>query len=340
MRRSVLRKSGEPVRVLRLAQPTGPAMLTRVGANEARMTSCWCSQPYRRIEAQYLPGLVERVHQGADAAFAAPSGAARPLSNRARRWLFHSLARPVTRNRFHDLGCGVAALRRDALLDTPIYGDFFRFLPTLMQREGFEVVELPAQQHPGDVGLRFYGPAAYLPRGGGPARELLPGSVYRAPAPVLRLDRTGAGRHRDNPARNSAGATNRRRGHRQPACAAARHAFFLALGIQSIALGLVAEIIVHLSAPTRRPYRLARSGFPPTATIPPDEWIRRRIATDSRSTFCPPAGCRGLSARAHPEPDGTPDDRTRIGSRHSGRCTRCRPVCCSPASRLRPCGGR
>ena len=34
---------------------------------------------------------------------------------------------------------------------------------------------------------------------------------------------------------------------------------FLALGIQSIALGLVAEIIVHLSAPTRRPYRLARS---------------------------------------------------------------------------------
>ena len=33
---------------------------------------------------------------------------------------------------------------------------------------------------------------------------------------------------------------------------------FLALGIQSIALGLVAEIIVHLSAPTRRPYRLAR----------------------------------------------------------------------------------
>jgi dolichol-phosphate mannosyltransferase len=31
----------------------------------------------------------------------------------------------------------------------------------------------------------------------------------------------------------------------------------LALGVQAIALGLVAEIIVHLSAPTRRGYRLA-----------------------------------------------------------------------------------
>jgi dolichol-phosphate mannosyltransferase len=33
----------------------------------------------------------------------------------------------------------------------------------------------------------------------------------------------------------------------------------LALGVQSIAVGLVAEIIVHVSAPTRRPYRLART---------------------------------------------------------------------------------
>ena len=119
----VLRKSGEPVRVLRLAQPAGPAMLTRVGATEAKNDLLLVLPAYRRIEAQYLPGLVERVQQGADAAFAARVGRREPLPNRARRWLFHSLARPVTSNRFHDLGCGVAALRRDALLDTPIYGE-------------------------------------------------------------------------------------------------------------------------------------------------------------------------------------------------------------------------
>jgi hypothetical protein len=75
----VLRKSGEPVRVLRLAQPTGPAMLTRVGANEAKNDLLLVLPAYRRIEAQYLPGLVERVHQGADAAFAARVGRREPL---------------------------------------------------------------------------------------------------------------------------------------------------------------------------------------------------------------------------------------------------------------------
>jgi len=253
----VLRKSGEPVRVLRLAQPTGPAMLTRVGAIEAKNDLLLVLPAYRRIEAQYLPGLVERVHQGADAAFAARVGRREPLSNRARRWLFHSLARPVTRNRFHDLGCGVAALRRDALLETPIYGDFFRFLPTLMQREGFEVVELPAQQHPGDVGVRFYGPAAYLRAAVDllgsyflarfterPLRffgliGLLLGGIGAILLVILLVQRIGG-----------VGIANR------PALLLGT--LFLALGIQSIALGLVAEIIVHLSAPTRRPYRLAR----------------------------------------------------------------------------------
>jgi len=247
--------------VLRLAQPAGPAMLTRVGATEAKNDLLLVLPAYRRIEAQYLPGLVERVHQGADAAFAARVGRREPLPNRARRWLFHSLARPVTRNRFHDLGCGVAALRRDALLDTPIYGDFFRFLPTLMQREGFEVVELPAQQHPEDVGLRFYGPAAYLRAAVDllgsyflarfterPLRffgliGLVLGGIGAILLAILLVQRIGG-----------VGIANR------PALLLGT--LFLALGIQSIALGLVAEIIVHLSAPTRRPYRLARLDSP------------------------------------------------------------------------------
>jgi len=127
----------------------------------------------------------------------------------------------------------------------------------LMQREGFEVVELPAQQHPGDVGVRFYGPAAYLRAAVDllgsyflarfterPLRffgliGLLLGGIGAILLVILLVQRIGG-----------VGIANR------PALLLGT--LFLALGIQSIALGLVAEIIVHLSAPTRRPYRLAR----------------------------------------------------------------------------------
>ena len=126
-----------------------------------------------------------------------------------------------------------------------------------MQREGFRVVESPIRQHPDDVGFRLYGAAAY----------------FRAAVDLLGI--YFLARFTERPLRffgliglllslagafllivllvqrlNGVGIANR------PALVLGT--LLLALGIQSIALGLVAEIIVHLNAPSRIPYRLAR----------------------------------------------------------------------------------
>ena len=256
-----LRAAGAPIRILQLAQAADLARLTHAGATHAAHERLLLLLPYRRIEADGLAGLLAALDAGADAAFAARSPERERPAARFHRRLFHLLARPVSRGSFRDLGSGVGAVQRDALLATPAYGDFFRFLPALMKREGYEVVEVAAVRHPSDVRPTIYRPVVYLRAvvdllgiffltrfTERPLRFFglfglllaLPGFAILGVLLFQRLE--------------GVGIANR------PALLLGT--LLLALGVQAIALGLVAEIIVHLSAPTRRGYRLAPGSDP------------------------------------------------------------------------------
>jgi dolichol-phosphate mannosyltransferase len=251
-----LRDAGEPIRVLRVAQPTGSGVLLRVGTTEASHETMILLPPVRRITAASLPPLIAALN-GADAVFASRQGPNRNLFNRLQRRGYNAFARFATRGRFEDLGCGVGVIRRDALREAPVYGEFLRFLPLLLQREGFTVISAPAEQHESYSGLRLHRPSSYMQ------------------ALVDLLGYYFLSRFTERPLRffGFIGLLSAAAGlitlavlfgqKLQGQGIADRPSLLLgtlllALGVQSIAVGLVAEIIVHVSAPTRRPYRLAR----------------------------------------------------------------------------------
>jgi hypothetical protein len=252
----VLRDAGEPIRVLRVAQPTGSGMLVRVGATEARHDTIVLLPASYRITAESLPRVIAALGAN-DAVFASRRDIAPNLFNRFQRRAYNVLARFATRGQFDDLGCGVGVIRRDALRDVPMYGEFIRFLPLLLQREGFTVVSTLADQHPSNHRIRLHRPSSYVQAfvdllgfyflsrfTERPLRffgfigtvSAIAGLVILGLLLVQRLQ--------------GQGIANR------PALLLGT--LLLALGVQSVAVGLVAEIIVHVSAPSRRPYRLAR----------------------------------------------------------------------------------
>lgn len=146
-------------------------------------------------------------------------------------------------------------MRREVLSEIPLYGDFFRFLPVLAIREGYQVEEIDAPQHSSDVKTRVYSPGIYL-------RRLIDvfGLFFLARFTYKPLRFFGM-----------IGGTlvvfgglvlvvlflQRLAG--EPL--AGRPLLLLGvlmftLGVQAIALGLIGEIIVHFNAPARSPYRV------------------------------------------------------------------------------------
>jgi len=56
-----------------------------------------------------------------------------------------------------DAGCTFRAIRRDALVEVPIFNGMHRFLPTLLRLQGFKVAEIPVNHRPRTRGESKYG---------------------------------------------------------------------------------------------------------------------------------------------------------------------------------------
>ncbi|MGH7541279.1 MAG: hypothetical protein ACRELC_09790 [Gemmatimonadota bacterium] len=248
--------AGEPIRILEFAGSIGEANLLRFAGERSHGRVIVTLPAYYRVGAEALPRLINEVDGGADLAMARRWPRADGRINRLQSRAFNAILRKLIGQPLHDVACGVQAMRREVLEGSPLYGDFFRFLPVLAGREGFRVVEIEAAQHPRDRRTRVYSPGMYLRRlidifglfflvrftekplrffgliGGAAA---LVGAIVLG---ILFVQRQFGGQPLAS----------------RPMLLVGILAF--SLGIQAIALGLIGEIIVHLHAASTRRYRV------------------------------------------------------------------------------------
>ncbi|HEX5962220.1 MAG TPA: glycosyltransferase [Gemmatimonadales bacterium] len=250
-----LARENENVRLLRFARSFGETAALRLGIEKSRGDLVLTLPAYFQVQPEGIRLLLEAISGGADMVVASRSPRLDSWLNRLQSRAFHSILASVSDQRFHDMACGVRAMRRNVAEALPLYGDLHRFIPALALREGFRVEEVSVPQHPGDARTRLYRPGVYLRRlldiaaffflakfTEKPLRFFgLVGSLFLSAGTILSLvlfiQRV-----------EGQGIANR------PALLLA--VLFLALGVQLMGLGLVGEIIVHLRAPHRRAYRV------------------------------------------------------------------------------------
>jgi glycosyltransferase involved in cell wall biosynthesis len=250
-----LSRKKEGVRILRFAREFGETAALRIGIEKSRGDLVLTLPAYFQVQPEGVGLLLDAMAGGADMAVANRSPRLDNWLNRMQSRAFHRIIGGVTDQQFHDMACGMRAMRRAVAEALPLYGDLHRFIPALALREGYRVDEVPVAQHPDDARTRVYRPGVYFRRlldiaaffflakfTERPLRFFgLVGSVFLASGAVLSLvlliQRF-----------EGQGIANR------PALLLA--VLLVALGVQLLGLGLVGEIIVHLRAPHRRAYRV------------------------------------------------------------------------------------
>jgi glycosyltransferase involved in cell wall biosynthesis len=63
----------------------------------------------------------------------------------------------VTGDRLRDAGCTYRLIRREALVEIPVFNGMHRFLPTLIKAQGGTVAEIPINDRPRRAGVSKYG---------------------------------------------------------------------------------------------------------------------------------------------------------------------------------------
>src|SRR6185312_2635248 len=146
-----LGREHESVRLLSFARRFGETAALRLGIERSRGDVIVTLPAYFQVQPEGLGLLLDALQAGADVVVANRSPRRDSWLNQLQSRAFHRMLGGVTDRRFHDMGCGVRALRRPVAETLPLYGDLHRFIPALALREGHRVEEVPVPQHPNDA---------------------------------------------------------------------------------------------------------------------------------------------------------------------------------------------
>ena len=244
------------IRVLQFARSGDRAGMLATGFARARGAILFTLPARFDSDLLAIGDLHAAITDGADLAFASRTLGRAGGSARLQSKLFNRAVSLASGRRFRDVTSETRALRREVAEETPIYGDFNRYLPLLAERLGFRVDEIPARPHARATSLPLHPPRIYLWR----AIDLLSiffisrftrhplrlfgvvGSVFAALGALILLvaaiQRFGGTPLADRPI-------------------LVLGTLLVGLGVQAFTIGLLGEMILFFYARSIRDYRIA-----------------------------------------------------------------------------------
>jgi len=156
-------EDGEPITTLVFAKWYGGATVLSAAFDHASGDVIVTLPAYHQIEPQAIPSLFPPLEEN-DMIVVRRWPREDGLATRIQVRTFHAVLRGMLGFDFNDLGCSVAAFRKEILDIVDLYGDQHRFLPVLTSHRGFKVKEIEAPQTKQDMFQSHLSIGAYVNR--------------------------------------------------------------------------------------------------------------------------------------------------------------------------------
>jgi dolichol-phosphate mannosyltransferase len=110
-------------------------------------------------DPKYLPALLGALKSGARIGLAAGQRVDRKATGfkKLQSRVANEVRMMILKDDTRDTGCGLKALRRDVYLGLPYFDGMHRFMPALVQRDGYDVVHVDVIDRPRQHGTSNYG---------------------------------------------------------------------------------------------------------------------------------------------------------------------------------------
>ena len=160
-----LKKEYQHIKVIALNRWFGEATALAVGFEHASGAIILTLSSYFQVEPHEVHRMLKKlVADKYDLVISRRCPRIDSLFNRVQSWVFHRLTQMLTGMKYHDISCGLRAMKRKVTREIRLYGDLHRFIPLLAYQQGFKIAEVPVQQSPHDLKRRIYTPGVYLRR--------------------------------------------------------------------------------------------------------------------------------------------------------------------------------
>jgi glycosyltransferase involved in cell wall biosynthesis len=103
-----------------------------------------------------IPLLLEKMSEGYDVVSGWRYQRQDPWSKKIPSRIANMLRKILIQDNIHDSGCSLKAYRRDCFHDIDLFGEMHRFMPALLELEGYRVSEVKVSHHPRVHGVTKY----------------------------------------------------------------------------------------------------------------------------------------------------------------------------------------
>ena len=155
---------GERISILQLNGSFGESASLTLGFERARGEKILTLAAYFQVDPRGIGPALAALDEGVDLVVGRRFPRIDSFFNRIQSRLFHWFVRRLTSTDFHDISCGFRAMRRRVPRELHLYGGLHRFVPVLAMSRGFSVREMPIEQRSEDRRTRVHGAGAYLGR--------------------------------------------------------------------------------------------------------------------------------------------------------------------------------
>jgi glycosyltransferase involved in cell wall biosynthesis len=162
--RELQRESPHEVVIVLLGGAFGESAALTVGLERARGVRIVTLAAYFQVEPRGVGAAFAALDAGTDMVVGRRYPRIDSRFNRAQSRLFHAIVRGLTATDFHDISCGFKVMKRQVARELNIYGGLHRFIPVLALNRGFTVHEVPLTQRDEDKSTRYHGAGVYLGR--------------------------------------------------------------------------------------------------------------------------------------------------------------------------------
>jgi dolichol-phosphate mannosyltransferase len=112
-----------------------------------------------------IPSLLEGLEPGVDCVCGVRRKRNDTLVKQFSSWAANGFRNLITNDKVSDAGCTFRVIRRQALMEIPVFNGMHRFIPTILRLQGFKVMEVMINDRPRATGTSKYGVGNRLWRG-------------------------------------------------------------------------------------------------------------------------------------------------------------------------------
>lgn len=104
-----------------------------------------------------LPKFINKINGGFDLVVGWKKKRHDPISKTLPSKVINTSVRILTGIKLHDINCGFKAYKKNVAKDLNLYGDLYRFIPVMVDKKGYKIIEIPVKHRERKHGVSKYG---------------------------------------------------------------------------------------------------------------------------------------------------------------------------------------